>query len=91
MRNAGLDYTAYQSTIREPSWVSRLDVRYAIQHLRVLCEDLLMRALVFELAHLDSQGELILLRRQRAGREVRECARRIEGFVEVDLDAIRIG
>jgi len=51
----------------------------------------LMRALVFELARLDDQGELVLLRWQRAGREVRECARRIEGFVEVDLDAIRLG
>jgi hypothetical protein len=50
-----------------------------------------MRALVFELAGVDSQGELILLRRQRAGGEVRECAGRIEGFVEVDLDAIRMG
>src|ERR1700691_6054474 len=50
-----------------------------------------MRALVFELARIDGQSELILLRRQRAGREVRECARRIEGCIEVDLDAIRIG
>jgi hypothetical protein len=32
----GFDYTAYQGTISEPSWVSRLDVRYAIQHLRIL-------------------------------------------------------
>jgi iron complex outermembrane receptor protein len=32
----GFDYTAYQGTISEPTWVSRLDLRYAIQHLRVL-------------------------------------------------------
>jgi outer membrane receptor protein involved in Fe transport len=32
----GFDYTAYQGTISEPSWVARLDVRYAIQHLRIL-------------------------------------------------------
>lgn len=32
----GFDYTASQGTIAEPSWVSRLDVRYAIQHLRIL-------------------------------------------------------
>ncbi len=32
----GFDYTAFQGTISEPSWVTRLDVRYAINHLRVL-------------------------------------------------------
>ena len=32
----GFDYTAYQGTIAEPSWVSRFDLRYAIGHLRLL-------------------------------------------------------
>jgi hypothetical protein len=32
----GFDYTAYQGTISEPSWVSRFDVRYAIGNLRLL-------------------------------------------------------
>ncbi len=32
----GFDHTAYQGTISEPKWVARLDVRYAIDHLRVL-------------------------------------------------------
>jgi iron complex outermembrane receptor protein len=32
----GFDHTEYQGTISEPKWVARLDVRYAIQHLRIL-------------------------------------------------------
>src|ERR1700722_13138897 len=51
----------------------------------------LMCAFVFKLARIDGQGEPILLRRQRAGGEVGECTRRIEGLVEIDFDAIRVG
>jgi hypothetical protein len=50
-----------------------------------------MRALVFEPACINGQGEPILLRRQRARREIREGTWGIEGFVEVDFDPTRIG
>jgi hypothetical protein len=50
-----------------------------------------MHALVLEFARLDRKAEPILRRRQWAGGEARERAGRIEGFVEIDVDAIRMG
>src|SRR5579859_4753704 len=37
----------------------------------------------------DRQGKPVLLRRTRAGREIRKTARRREGAIKIDHDAIR--
>ena len=51
----------------------------------------LRSAFVLELARLDGQREPILRWRQRTRPKVGEGTRRIEGLVEVDLDAIPLG